>query len=246
MRVIDTFNGALLLRQQVLQELRDQPDVLWRGVMIILFVGLLVGGVQGVSTGLAILDPGRALGQVRTDFERQIEDLLVALPQPEAQESMRQSASLILATFDSVERVVSLPTDLPRPVAALLSGLSIWLGTPLAYLGNALFVIVLAHAAARQFGGQGSLEQMIGVGALSVAPHALDALQVIPFLGNAVGPLAWVWGLVILISGVAVVHRFDGGKAVMVVALYPGLLLLLGLIAFCSFFFMGLASLGAV
>jgi hypothetical protein len=137
---------------------------------------------------------------------------------------------------------LSLPTMLPRPALLLFQLLASVVSTPLSYLAGLLVTVVVTHVAARQLGGQGSIQQMLGLGALSVAPHALDALAFIPVLGSALGFIAWGWGLAILVVAAMIVHRLDSARATMAVLLYPLLLALLGLVGFCCLLALSLSA----
>jgi hypothetical protein len=105
-----------------------------------------------------------------------------------------------------------------------------------------MFAVVLTHIAARQLGGQGTIQQMLGMGALSVAPHALDALSFIPVIGSTLGVIAWAWGLVILVVATGIAHRLDSGRATLAVLLYPVIGILLLMLGCCALFILALAG----
>jgi hypothetical protein len=246
MSVMDTFNGALTLNQRMLEGMRESPQVVRRGLLVVVLVGLLVGGVDGLRTMLAVLDPARTVAPQQAALKQQSDQIVTQIADPAGQALVRGLLELPVALLSSAERVAELPTPLPRAVGALTSGLSVLVTTPVSYLGGLLLAIILAHIAARQFGGQGSLQQMLGLGALSVAPHALDALSFVPILGSTLGLVAWGWGLVILIAAVSTAHRLNSGRATLAVLLYPLILALLGIVAYCGLVFFSVALLSGV
>jgi hypothetical protein len=121
----------------------------------------------------------------------------------------------------------------------------VFVATPLSYLAGLLITVAFTHLAARQLGGQGSLQQMIGLAALSVAPHALDALGFIGGIGPLIGSLAWGWGLMILIYATSVAHQLDAGRAALAVLLYPILGFILAIVGFCLLAFLA-SGVGAI
>jgi hypothetical protein len=121
----------------------------------------------------------------------------------------------------------------------------VFVSQPFSYLGGMLLTVVCVHIAASWLGGQGTIQQMIGLGALSVAPHALDALTFIPFLGSMLAMVAWAWGLAILIVATSTVHRLDIGRAIFAVFFFPIIGILLLLLGCCVFFFLAVGLAGA-
>lgn len=243
MAMMDTFNGALTLNQVLLQGMREAPDVVRRGLLVVLLVGLIVGGVSGVQTFLGIINPDRELDLLRSTIETALDQQGFSETTPQYQDFL----TLFRTNLDSglliVKEVTNLPTTLPRPVVALFRALGGMASQPLSYLSGLLFTIAVTHIAARQLGGQGNIQQMVGLGALSVAPHALDALAFIPSLGGFLTTIAWFWGLLVLIVATGVAHRLDSTRATLAVLLYPLIGILLGALGCCLFF--GLTLIGA-
>jgi hypothetical protein len=234
MSIIDTFNGALRLNQPMLQTMRDAPDVLRRGLLVVLFVGLVVGGVNGARVVLALLNPSREVGSQQVLLEQQRQQMEPMFAGVAGAEVLQASLTLPLTLLSIGQRLTELPTPIPGPLAALVAGLSVMASSPLGYLGGVLLTVILTHIGAKQLGGQGTIQQMLGLGALSVAPHALDALRFVAVLGDALGLVAWGWGLIILITATSVAHRFDTGRATLAVLLYPVVFIILGVLAYCS------------
>lgn len=227
------FNGALTLNRQMMLGLREAPDAVRRGFLLILLVGMLVGAVNGISELIQTVTPERATETLRRQIETQVDQLVLSSNNPSTVELTRIINENKEPFFQLVEELLALPTPLPRPVGQIFQLLATIVSRPLSYLGGMLLAAVAAHVVARQLGGQGSIQQMIALGSLSVAPHALDALAFIPGLGSTFTLIAWVWGLVLLIVATGVAHRLDSARASMAVLLVPLLLILLGGLASC-------------
>lgn len=240
--MMDVFNGALTLNQDLLRSLRESPQVVRRGMLVVLLVGLLVGGVNGVRALFSDLNPDRDLAAARTQIEDQLDQVALSNPSPEQREAVRLVSENLDSGFALARDLLTLPTPLPRPISAVTQGVATLVSAPLGYLSGLLFWVVLTHIAARWLGGQGNIQQMLGLGALSVAPHALDALAFIPGVGVALVWVARIWGIVVLIVATSVAHRLDSGRATLAVLLFPiigGVLLLLGC---CALFVLALGA----
>lgn len=231
--MMELFNGALTLNQERMRGLREAPDAVARGFMLVLFVGLLVGAVSGVNGVLQSSTPERAVAAVRAELDRQVDQLVLTSNDETTQELTRVINENEEPFFAMLEELLALPTTLPRPVGLAFQLVAAVVSTPLSYLAGMLLAAAVAHIAARQLGGQGSIQQTVALGSLSVAPHALDALAFIPGLGPTLGFVAWIWGLVVLIVAISVAHRLDSLRAALAVLLYPLLLGLLAILAFC-------------
>ncbi|WP_129633288.1 Yip1 family protein [Candidatus Oscillochloris fontis] len=239
--MMDTFNGALTLNQNLLRGMRESPDVVRRGLMLVLLVGLLVGTVQAISTSISNANTSGIVAQVELALDESIEQQALSATTEEQRVVIGILRENKPAILDLVQTIINLPTPTPRPVGLLFHALGMIVSTPLSYLGSLLLAVVFAHIGAQQLGGTGNIRQMLGMGALSVAPHALDALSFIPVFGATLSLIAWAWGLVILIMATSVAHRLDSGKATIAVLVYPlvgGLVLMLSC---CILFFMSVA-----
>ncbi|MEF3275699.1 MAG: YIP1 family protein [Chloroflexus sp.] len=244
MTVIDTFNGALILNQRVFTEMRDAPDGVRRGFLLILMVGLLVGAIQSASELISVANPEQVVNAFMTGYRQAIEQQRATVTTPEQREVLQWMEDSEEEIANIVRALVTEPALLPRPVVLMFQALAQTVSTPLSYLGGMLLAVCLTHLAARQLGGQGGIRAMVAVGSLSVAPHVLDALTFVPILSLPLGLISWGWGLIVLITGTAVVHRLDSGKATLAVLLYPSLLIVLGVLFSCILIFL-LISLAA-
>jgi hypothetical protein len=229
--MIELFNAALTVNQNVMRGLRESPDVVRRGLMVVLFVGLLVGAVTGASNAITSASSARTVDAVRAqvaEVKRQL------LDNPNADPALIQVINANEEAFYTlIEDVMALPAPLPRPVQVFFQWLAAVVSMPLSYLAGLLVAVVFTHIAARQLGGEGSIQQMLGLGALSVAPHALDALVFITAIGPTLGFIAWAWGLVILVVATMVAHKLDSGRAAIAVLFFPLLGSLLAFLALC-------------
>jgi hypothetical protein len=240
--VIDTFNGALTLSQTLFRGMREAPDAVRRGLTLVMLVGLLVGGVQAISTMITNSSPDRMIADAEATLNQSIEQQALGATSDSQREAVRLLKDNSAGILNLVRAIVELPTPLPRPVGTIFQGLGLVASMPLSYLGSLMFAVVLTHIAARQLGGQGTIQQMLGMGALSVAPHALDALSFIPVIGSTLGVIAWAWGLVILVVATGIAHRLDSGRATLAVLLYPVIGILLLMLGCCALFILALAG----
>ena len=231
--MIELFNGALTLNRQLMLGLREAPDTIQRGFLLILFVGVLVGGVNGISNLLSTATPEQTLQNFRRELETQIDQLVLTSNDPSMAEVTRVINENKEPFFALINDIQLLPTPLPRPVGQLFQLLATTISSPLSYLSSMLLAAVAAHIVARRLNGEGSLQQMIGLSSLSVAPHALDALAFIPGLGGTITLIAWAWGLVVLIVATSIAHRIDSSRATMAVLFIPLLMVVLIGLACC-------------
>ncbi|MFV9505944.1 MAG: YIP1 family protein [Oscillochloridaceae bacterium umkhey_bin13] len=243
--MIELFNGALTLNQTIMRGLREAPDGVLRGFLLVLFVGALVGTATGINNLIQNRSPAQTVATIRNEVEAQLEQLVLTSNNPSTNEVVGVINRNKEPFFELLEELLSLPTPLPRPVGLIFQLVASMVSTPLSYLSGMLLAVAAAHLVAVQLGGQGSLQQMVALGSLSVAPHALDALAFIPVLGGALGLIAWFWGLAILVVGTAVAHQLDNGRATLAVLAIPLALLLLGTLAFCLLLGVVVALIGA-
>ncbi|PDW03880.1 Yip1 family protein [Candidatus Viridilinea mediisalina] len=242
--MIELFNGALTLNRNVMLGLREAPDGVRRGFLLILFVGLLVGAVNGINDLIRSATPERTVQNLRNQVNTQMNQLVLTSNSPATADITRVVNENKEPFFTMMEELLALQTPLPRPVALVFQLLAATVSRPLSYLGWMLLGAVAAHIIARQLGGQGSIQQMVALGSLSVAPRALDALAFIPIMGGTFSMIAWVWGLVVMITATSVAHRLDVGKAAMAVLFIPLLLIVLGFFSLCMLLALLVAAVG--
>lgn len=237
--MIDTFNGALTLNQKLLADLRDSPFVVRQGLLVVLFVGLLVGGVNGVRTLVYGLDPARQAQEIRLQ-KAELEEGLREMSNSTREMTQRRMIEIYLENLDSgfalAEQLAKLPTPLPHPAGIIAESLGVVASQFFIYLGWLLPLVVIVHLSARALGGQGSIQQTLGLGALCVAPHALDALTFINIIGPVIGIVAWTWSFTVLVTTMSIAHRLTSERSLMAVLLFPILGSMLCLMGCCLFF----------
>jgi hypothetical protein len=232
--MMDTFNGALLLRKSLLTSMRDSPHVVRQGLLVVLLVGLLVGGVEGVRTGLAVLKPDRELARWYDSIDQPLSQAAMSAQTPEERVFLSMLRENLKYVVGIAKEINNLPTPLPTPFRAIAQGLGTLVSRPLIYFQGVLLSVIFTHITASWLGGRGSIQQMLGLGALAVAPHALDALTFIPVLGPMLGGIAWGWGLIILIAGTSFAHRLETERAALAVFFFPLIGILLAGIVGCT------------
>lgn len=242
--MIELFNGALTLNRNVMMGLREAPDGVRRGFLLILFVGMLVGAVNGVNDLIQAATPERTVQYWRNQLNTQMNQLVLTSNSPATADITRVVNENKEPFFTMLEELLHLPTPLPRPVGLVFQLMAAIVSRPLSYLSGMLLAVAVAHIIARQLGGQGSIQQMVALGSLSVAPRALDALAFIPLMGGTFTMIAWVWGLLVLIIATSVAHRLDLGKAALSVLFIPLLLLVVGFFALCMLLALLVAAVG--
>lgn len=226
----ELFNGALTVNQDLMRGLRESPDVVRRGLLLVLLVGLLVGAVRGASEAITASSPERTVAAVQAQVEEFKRQLVTGSGDPQVIQLINANEA---AFYALLEAVLTLPSPLPRPVQLGFQWLASVVGTPLGYFAGLIVAVACTHMVAHQLGGQGSIQQMLGLGALSVAPRALDALSFVPLVGPTLGLIAWAWGLIVLVVATMVAHRLDSGRATIAVLLVPLLLALLAFLGLC-------------
>jgi hypothetical protein len=84
--------------------------------------------------------------------------------------------------------------------------------TPIGLVLRWLIYGLLAHLFARWLGGQASFSETLGVLALAVAPQALVALTVIPYV--SLGSVVAIWGILCAYVGLKTAHKLSWDRAV--------------------------------
>ncbi len=241
---------AVLLRTAVFDGLRSRPDAFLQGFIVIVVVALLAGlpaAVIDLARGAGEAQPLRETAeqesQVRQSIDRMLEGFnRLGLP-VEGQAEIRLWAELGAAVGAQVGvEVMALPTPLPRPMGSILQALGGWVSRPLsdggglplaaAALGTWLGYGVWVMLFAKLLGGQGTLHGFFGATALFAVPHILDIFARVPYLGPALGAVAFIWGVAIYVKATAVSHQISVAQALLAVAApVLGIMALLALLA---------------
>ncbi|NTV99852.1 MAG: YIP1 family protein [Oscillochloris sp.] len=219
--------------------MRDSPDMVRRGMLLILLVGLLVGGIQAISLTITNSNPDSIIAASEQFLDEKIQEMSLNATDNDQRKVVQMWVANKHEILALLRAMIELPTPLPRPASTIIKSLGLVGSTPMSYLSRVLLAVIITHLTAKQLGGQGSIQQMLGLGALSVAPHALDALSFIPNIGSTIELIAWSWGLVILIVATSIVHRLDSRRAILAVLLYPVIGMMVAfLISCCAFLFL--------
>jgi hypothetical protein len=223
--------NALLLKEEAYEEMRETANPVVKGLVLIVVIGLVIALPNLVGTGLELA----SIPDMR-EIQDTVYRYLVQMPwykevsrdAPNFSQEFRRSYDLGWQIFP---RVFGAP-DLGRAGVGII-------GTPLSLVIRWVVYGLLAYAAARLLGGSGDLSETLGVLALAVAPQALRALTLLPFL--ELGGLVRVWGVLCAYLGLKTAHRLSWGRAVWATLLPYILLLAIMILTGC----LGTAILGA-
>lgn len=238
---------SLLLRTSSFVVWRDRPDVFGRGLLLLVIVSLVVGlanAATGLVRELQAPSPGTALEQMRAGFRQGMEQARATTDIPPEVE--RQIETYFEAGLGIGQAIAVLPVRISQPTGHILQAIGRFFSTPFDWLGGWMLYTLLVTIAAHLMGGNGSVQQMLGLTALHAAPRLLGIipplLGLIPvagptlevFTGAAVGIGTWIWGILIYIAATAVASEFDWARGILAVlapVLFVTILLLVGGVA---------------
>lgn len=221
----ELLGKALVLEDEPFAIMADDDNPWVEGLFFIICLGVLVGLAQFLGGILltASLPPAEAVREAAMIFLRQL-GVAAILPDPEAAEAfIRQNWNWVAFAGG---------------YGGGWARLSLLILVPTFLIGVWLLYGLVAHVAALRLGGDGTLNQTLGVTALIVAPQALLLLTAIPFV-----QVGWwllvVWALLIGFRGLEVAHDLPWQRAVIAALAGPvlfglllvGLSMLLGFIA---------------
>lgn len=248
---------AALLRTAVFEGLRSRPDAFLQGFIVIVVVALLAGlpGLvielaRGAEQAQVVRETAEQKNQVRQSLDRLLASLNDLGVPVEGQAEIRRWAEMGTAVGAQVgAEVAELPTPLPQPIGNLLQALGGWVsrslgdgGLPLAaatlgtWLGYGVWVMLFA----RLLGGRGTLHGFFGATALFAVPHVLNIFDRVPYLGTALGVVAFFWGLAIYVKATAVSHELTFERALLAVLLPVLVVALLAALLIFGLLFAGL------
>jgi hypothetical protein len=115
----------------------------------------------------------------------------------------------------------------PSPVGSVLNIIL----APLGLVVRWLIYGLLAYLFARWLGGTADLSETLGVLALAVAPQALNALTVFPFV--TLGSLVAIWGILCAYVGLKTAHQLRWNRAMYATVLPFLLAIAVGILASC-------------
>lgn len=213
----EMLGKALVLEADPFITMTDDDNPWLEGLFFIISLGVLVGLAQFVGGVLltASLPPHEALREALVIFLRPY--LAAAGPltadATASEELIRQAWQWIAFSGGYGTGWARLTLLIAMPASLVI----LW-----------LLYGVISHAAARRLGGNASLNQTLGVTALTAAPQILLILTIVPFV--SVGwPLLLVWAVLIGFRGLEIAHDLSWQRSVLAALAAPILLIALAL-----------------
>ncbi len=109
---------------------------------------------------------------------------------------------------ESIHTLAGLDQALPGWLAALLSALGTWVSLPLAWMQSWIVYGLLVALTAKALGATMTLQRFYAATGYFVVPLVLTNLVVIPYLGDLIGALIFVWALLVYAKGVQEAGKF--------------------------------------
>ena len=212
--MLKTVWGVLTLKTATFERLRDDPNGIRKGVLLIAIISLFVaipGFIDDLIQGSRPFDAAA----IEREFMAGFEPAMQFWP-PEVREQFKGSIDVGLRIAASI---AALPTRLPRPASAVLEALGNFLSRPFGWLGAWLSYLIWVMLFAKLLGGSGGIREMMATTSLFALPGVLGFFGFVPCLGFILWLIAFAWGVVIYTKGIAVANGFDGLKAVVAVFL---------------------------
>jgi hypothetical protein len=211
--------GALFLRTDAYEEVREARSPFLTGLVLIVVVGVIVALAALVGTALEwastpnLADIRGVIYEGLTQMPWYQDNLKMA---PDFEQMFQQWYDLGWTLGPSLGGG-SLGSALGNLVLSPLTLVILWLVYGL-----------LAHLFARLLKGEATLSQTLGCTALAVAPQLLKLTELLPFV--AVGGVVGTWTLICRYLALKQVHRFSWGRAFWATILPLVTLWLVGLI----------------
>lgn len=212
--------NALLLKDEAYEKMRVDPNPVVKGLILIVVVGVAIA-----LLGLV----GNVLEWASTPDLSEIKDtvLFYMTRMPWWEEASRDP---------DFTRIFEWMWDWNWGLATTFSPSPAWSAiniilTPLALIVRWLIYGLLAYVFARWLGGTGDLSATLGVLALAVAPQALNALSLFPFV--ELGSLVSIWGILCAYVGLKTAHRLHWYRAFWATLLPFILVIVVGILAGC-------------
>jgi len=216
--ILQLCRGALLLDTQTFMELKASRDVFKKGVTLIVTISLVVG-IVGSAVGFireaTAPPPEVRFGEMKQGVNRAL-DMMQSFGGPPLDPKVRRMIQGYMeAGFRIGSRIANIPTPLPSPAREVFRAVGRAISSPFRRMSLWMFYGLLALVIAKILGGRATIQQMLGCTSLYVVPHILDAFSFVPCLGAMLSLIAFVWGIIIYIKGVAVANDFGYGKAIL-------------------------------
>ena len=208
---------ALLLKEEAYEKMRVADNPVIKGLILIIVVGVAVA-----LLGLV----GSVLEWATTPNLSEIREVVwTSLKQmPWWQEAARAPGFV-----DQFEQFYNTGWDVFPSLfgaATLGSALADIILIPLGLIIRWLLYGIVAYIFARWMRGTASLSQTLGVLALAVAPQALTALGILPYV--TLGSLVGIWAILCAYVGLKTAHKLSWAEA-MWATLLPFIVVLVGL-----------------
>ncbi len=220
---------ALLLREDAYEEMRASANPVIKGLVLIVLVGVGIA-LLGLVGNVLEWASSPSLAQIKSIIHNFILQMMGGAQVPaQALAEFEQWYDLGWRIFPSLFGAPS--------IGQAAAGIIL---TPLGLVIRWLVYGLLAYLFARWLGGTATLSETLGVLALAVAPQALNAFTLFPFV--ELGSVVAVWGILCAYVGLKAAHKLSWSRALWA-TLLP-FLLGIGVLLFASC--MGTAILAAV
>jgi hypothetical protein len=192
---------ALLLREDAYEEMRTSANPVIKGFVLIILVGV----------GIALLGlVGNVLEWASSPSVAQIKGVVhnFILQMPGWAQMPAQARAEFERWYDLGWRIFPSLFGAPSVGKAAAGIVLIPLGLVIRWLVYGL----LAYLFARWLGGTATLSETLGVLALAVAPQALNAFTLFPYVH--LGSLVAVWGILCAYTGLKAAHKLSWSRAI--------------------------------
>jgi hypothetical protein len=211
---------ALLLKEDAYEEMRADTNPVVKGLILIVVVGVIVA-----LFGLV----GSILEWASTPDLAEIRDTVFYYLTQMPWWKMAAQDPNFIENFQGIwDFNWGLATNLaPTPGSAALNIVFL----PVALIVRWLIYGLLAYLFARWLGGTGTFSETLGVLALAVAPQALAALNLIPFV--EIGNLVSIWAILCAYVGLKTAHKLRWNRAMYATVLPFLLVIAVAVLAGC-------------
>ena len=222
---------ALFFDSEAFEELRGDDNPFVEGLFLVTLLAFFAAllSLVGQTVAWASVPRPEAIQQVVWDALQQQPMWVSASSAPEALEAFKR-------VWDASWRVLPALFGAPDPSTAALN-LLVW---PVSAVVSWLLYGLLAHGAARLLGGSATLNQTLGVTALSFTPWLLRGLGIIPFI--VIGGALSTWQLLLRYRAVRTAHALSWSRALWA-TLFPFLVYLVFWTMLTGLAIVGLAAL---
>lgn len=213
--------NAFFLNEAPYAEMREGPNPVPRGLMIVVLIAVAVALVGLVGTVLEW-----ATTPNMSDIKAVVLEGIQEMPWYQELQHVAEFREEFAYWYDVGWRVFPYLFDTSNVPSAALRIITLPLGLTIVWL---LYGLV-AHLCARLLGGQGGLDQTLGCTALAAAPQLLNMVTFFPYL--IVGGVVGTWTLLCRYVALKTCHRLTWGRALAATLLpYVGYILVVSLFA---------------